>query len=173
MRLEGKKVLTVLDDNFNDLELWYPVYRLQEEGATTHFAGPEADKQYKGQFGIPATSDFAYADINPDDYDALLIPGGWAPDKIRRFPEALDIVRAMDKAGKTIGSICHAGWVLVSADVLKGVKSTSTPAIKDDMANAGADWVNEETVVDGHMISSRSPADMPVYVKAIADHIAK
>lgn len=173
MRLKDKKVITFVDNEYNDLELWYPIYRLQEEGATVHIVGEKADETYKGQAGLPAKADYAYADINPDDYDGLLVPGGWAPDRIRRYPEALEIVRALDQAKKPIGAICHAGWVLVSADILKGVKTTSTPAIQDDMRNAGAEWVNEVTVVDGHIISSRSPADMPVYVKAYADKLAE
>lgn len=173
MRLKDKKVLTVVDHEYNDLELWYPIFRLQEEGATVHIAGPEANTVYNGQSGIPATTDYAYTDINADDYDGILVPGGWAPDKIRRYEEVLDIIRAMDKDEKPIGQICHAGWVLASADVVKGKKVTSTPAIKDDMKNAGATWVDEETVVDGHIISSRRPTDMPTYVKAYADKLAE
>lgn len=172
MRLKDKKVITVVDHEYNDLELWYPIFRLQEEGATVHIVGEKANTTYNGQAGIPATTDYAYTDINVDDYDGILVPGGWAPDKLRRYPEVLEIVRALDQAEKPIGQICHAGWVLVSADVLKGKKVTSTPAIKDDMENAGATWVDEETVVDGHIISSRRPADMPTYVKAYADKLA-
>lgn len=173
MRLKDKKVITFVDNDYNDLELWYPIYRLQEEGATVHIVGAKADETYKGQAGLPAKTDYAYADINPSDYDGLLVPGGWAPDRIRRYQEALDIVRTLDKDEKPIGQICHAGWVLASADVVKGKKVTSTPAIQDDMKNAGADWVDEVTVVDGHIVSSRSPADMPVYVKAYADKLAE
>lgn len=173
MRLKDKKVLTVVDEEYNDLELWYPIFRLQEEGATVHIAGPEANKAYKGQAGIPATTDYAYSDIKAKDYDGILIPGGWAPDRIRRYEEVLEIVREMDKDGKPIGHICHGGWVLASADIIKGRKVTSTPAIKDDMVNAGATWVDEETVVDDHIITSRRPSDMPKYVKAYADKLAE
>lgn len=169
MSLQGKKILTFVDEDYNDLELWYPIYRVQEEGATVHVVGEKANETYTGQAGLPATTDYAFSDINPEDYDGVLIPGGWAPDRLRRYPEALEIVRALDKAEKAIGQICHAGWVLVSADILEGRKVTSTPAIKDDMKNAGANWVNEETVVDGHIVSSRRPDDMPVYVKAYID----
>jgi len=173
MRLKDKKVITVVDEEYNDLELWYPIFRLQEEGATVHIVGPEAGKAYKGQAGLPATTDYAYADINAEDYDGILVPGGWAPDKIRRYEEVLDIIRKMDKDEKPIGQICHAGWVLASAGVVKGRKVTSTPAIKDDMTNAGANWVDEKTVVDGHIVSSRRPSDMPTYVKAYADKLAE
>lgn len=173
MRLKDKKVMTVVDDEYNDLELWYPIFRLQEEGATVHIVGPEAATVYNGQSGIPATTDYAYTDVNADDYDGILVPGGWAPDRIRRYEEVLDIIRAMDKDEKAIGQICHAGWVLASAGVVKGRKVTSTPAIQDDMKNAGATWVDEETVVDGHIISSRRPSDMPTYIKAYADKLAE
>ncbi len=173
MRLKDKKVITVVDQDYNDLELWYPIFRLQEEGATVRIVGKEANKVYHGQSGIPAETDYAFTDINIDDYDGILVPGGWAPDKLRRYPEVLDFVRKLDQADKTIGQICHAGWVLVSADILKNRKVTSTPAIKDDMVNAGATWVDEETVVDGNIVSSRRPSDMPTYVKAYADRLAE
>ena len=165
MRLTGKKVLSFVHHEFEDLELWYPILRLREEGAEVHLAGEEAGKKYIGKYGVPAESDFAYGDITPSDYDAILVPGGWAPDKIRRFPEVLNIVQYMDKNEKPIGQICHAGWVLISADILKGRKVTSTPGIKDDMVNAGAEWIDEPVVVDGHLVSSRRPPDLPDYLR--------
>ncbi|MBB5180767.1 protease I [Planomicrobium koreense] len=165
MKLTGKKILSFVHHDFEDLELWYPILRLREEGAEVHLAGEEKGKDYIGKYGVPATSDFAWGDITPSDYDALLVPGGWAPDKIRRFPEVLNIVRYMDKNNKPIGQICHAGWVLISADILKGRKVTSTPGIKDDMANAGAEWIDEAVVVDGNLISSRRPPDLPDYLR--------
>src|SRR5690625_243229 len=173
MRLKGKKIVAVVEDLYNDLEHWYPVYRMREEGAEVIIAGPEANKTYNGQSGIPAQTDVAFSDIDAKDYDGILIPGGWAPDRLRRYPELLEFVRKMNDAKKPIGQICHAGWVLVSANILKGKKVTSTPAIKDDMRNAGADWVNEECVVDGNIVSSRRPDDMPVYAKAFADLVAE
>jgi|SRR5699024_104875 len=173
MRLQGKKIVAVVAEDYNDLEHWYPVYRMQEEGAQVDIAGAEANATYQGQSGIPAETSLAFSDLKAENYDGILIPGGWAPDKLRRYPELLEFVRAMDKAEKTIGQICHAGWVLVSADILKGRKVTSTPAIKDDMKNAGANWVDEECVVDGNIVSSRRPGDMPVYAKAFADQVAK
>lgn len=173
MRLKDKKVITLVDHEFEDLELWYPVLRLQEEGTTVHLVGPEANVEYIGQKGIPAKSDYAYSDVNVADYDGILVPGGWAPDKIRRYPEALNLIKAMDEAQKPIGQICHAGWVLISANILRGKNVTSTPAIKDDMTNAGANWTDEPLVVDGHIFSSRRPADLPQYVKAFADKLAE
>jgi len=173
MRLKNKKVIALVEHEFEDLELWYPVLRLQEEGADVHFVGDEANKKYIGKFGVPAESAYAFTDIRAEDYDAILVPGGWAPDKLRRYPEVLDFIKVMDKAKKPIGQICHAGWVLISADVLQGKEVTSTPGIKDDMTNAGATWSDEAVVVDGHLISSRRPPDLPPYVKAFADKLAE
>lgn len=169
MRLAHKKVIAILDHDFEDLELWYPVLRLQEEGAQVDLVGKEANKTYTGKYGVPAESVYAFTDIDADNYDAILVPGGWAPDKLRRYPEVLTFIQKMDKAKKPIGQICHAGWVLISANILNGKKVTSTPGIKDDMENAGAIWVDEPVVVDGHIISSRRPPDLPQYVKTFAD----
>ena len=108
------KVITLIHEDFEDLELWYPALRLREEGVTVHFVGESRGTTCHGKYGVPATSDFAFADVRAADYDGLLVPGGWAPDKLRRFPECLSLVRAFDEARKPIGQICHAGWVLVS-----------------------------------------------------------
>lgn len=164
MRLKGHKVIALVDHEFDDLELWYPVLRLREEGAQVDLVGPKADTTYVGKDGVPVDSDYAFGDVNPDDYDAVIIPGGWAPDKIRRFDEVKDLVRKMNDDKKTIGQICHAGWVTISADILEGKTVTSTPGIKDDMKNAGATWVNEAVVTDGHLVSSRRPPDLPEYL---------
>ncbi|MEK3888741.1 type 1 glutamine amidotransferase domain-containing protein [Bacillus sp. FSL K6-3431] len=173
MRLQNKKVIALIEDEFEDLELWYPILRLQEEGAEVHLVGKEAHKKYIGKYGVPAQSDYSFSEIRAEDYDAILVPGGWAPDKLRRYEEVLEFVRVMDKAKKPIGQICHAGWVLISAKILSGKKVTSTPGIKDDMTNAGAMWSDEAVVVDGHLISSRRPPDLPPYVKAFADILAE
>lgn len=160
------KILSFIDNDFEDLEFWYPVLRLQEAGYTLEVAGELAEHRYIGKYGVPALSTMSYSDVNPADYDGILIPGGWAPDKIRRFPEALDIVRQMDSDKKTIGQICHAGWVTISAGILKGKHVTSTPGIRDDMTNAGSLWHDEAVVVDGNLVSSRRPPDLPEYMKA-------
>ncbi|MTH53628.1 DJ-1/PfpI/YhbO family deglycase/protease [Bacillus mangrovi] len=172
MRLENKKVIQLVSSEFEDLELWYPVLRLQEEGATVHIAGEKANETYIGKYGVPVTSDFAFADISPEEYDAILVPGGWSPDKLRRYPEVLEMVRYMDKHEKPIGQICHAGWVLISAGILKGRNVTSTPGIKDDMTNAGAIWHDVAVITDGHIVSSRRPPDLPQYAKEFADLLA-
>ncbi|MFO7849592.1 MAG: type 1 glutamine amidotransferase domain-containing protein [Spirochaetia bacterium] len=160
-----KQILAVIHDYFEDLELWYPVIRLREEGFTVVLAGEEKGRTYHGKHGVPAIADIAYDEIDSGEYSGMVIPGGWAPDKIRRFSAVLDAVRRMYKESKPIAQICHAGWVPISAGILKGVRVTSTPAIKDDMKNAGALWEDKEVVVDNHIVSSRSPQDLPVYVK--------
>lgn len=162
-----KKILCCVADIFEDLELWYPVIRLREEGYEVLLVGDEAGKTYKGKHGVPAVSDLAFKDVRAEDYQGLLIPGGFAPDKMRRIPEARTLVKEMDEAKKPIAQICHAGWLPISAGILKGRRVTSVDAIKDDMINAGAEWVDEEVVVDGNLISSRTPKDLPAYAKAI------
>ncbi|MDX5473909.1 MAG: type 1 glutamine amidotransferase [Bacillaceae bacterium] len=173
MKLTGKKVIQIVSNDFEDLELWYPVLRLREEGATVDIVGEKAQEKYIGKYGVPIMSDYAFKDINPNDYDALLVPGGWSPDLLRRFDEVLNMVQVMDKQQKPIGQICHAGWVLISAKILQGKKVTSTPGIKDDMVNAGATWVDEPVVVDGHIISSRRPPDLPDYMREFIGVLGK
>ena len=173
MRLAGKQVVCFVESEFEDLELWYPVLRLREEGAVVHLVGPKANHVYIGKYGVPCETDKGMAEIDPADYAGVLVPGGWAPDKLRRYPEVLSFVAAMHEAKKPIGHICHAGWVLASAKILRGVTTTSTPGIKDDIENAGATWVDEEVVVDGHIVGSRRPPDLPAYAKAFADLLAE
>ena len=166
----SKKILQLISADFEDLEVWYPVYRSREEGWQVDFAA-ETPGLYHGKYGVPCNVELSFKDVNPDDYDGLLVPGGWAPDKLRRFPEVLDLVRKMNADDKPIGEICHAGWVLISANILRGRKVTSTPGIKDDMKNAGAIWLDEETVVDGNIISGRRPPDLPSYAKAFVEAV--
>ncbi len=173
MRLENKKIIALIDHDFEDLELWYPVHRLREEGAQVDLVGQEAKKTYIGKYGVPAESDYTFGEINPDDYDAILVPGGWAPDKLRRFPEVINMVQAMDAQEKPIGQICHAGWVLISANILQGRKVTSTPGIKDDMTNAGATWIDTPALSDGHIVSSRRPPDLPDYMREFINVLEK
>ena len=173
MKLKGMKIIQLVSDDFEDLELWYPVLRLREEGAEVKIVGEEKGKTYTGKYGVPVVSDLSFDEINADEFDAILVPGGWAPDKLRRYPEVLRMVRAMHEKKKPIGQICHAGWVLISAKILDGRKVTSTPGIKDDMENAGAVWVNEPVVVDGHIVSSRRPPDLPDYLRELIKVLSK
>ncbi|HMP74092.1 MAG TPA: type 1 glutamine amidotransferase domain-containing protein [Kiritimatiellia bacterium] len=164
-----KKILAFVDDIYEDLELWYPKLRLEEEGWTVTVAGPETNRIYKGKHGYPCQANTDIADAESTDYDALLVPGGFAPDKLRRDANVLRLVREFNQQGKPIAFICHAGWILISADILRGRKATSTVGIKDDMINAGAEWVNEPLVVDRNLISSRTPVDLHLFAKALVD----
>lgn len=161
------KIASYVYDDFEDLEFWYPTYRLREAGYTVDVVGERKGATYVGKYGVPATSTHGFDDLHHRDYDGVLVPGGWAPDKLRRFPAVLDFVRAMDAKGALIGQICHAGWVLISAGILTGRRVTSTPGIRDDMTNAGAIWVDEAVVVDGNLVSSRRPPDLPEYGRAL------
>ena len=161
------RVISLLYDDVEDLEFWYPTLRLREAGATVEVAGEAAGKKYTGKYGLPAEAEIGFGEIDPSEYDGVLVPGGWAPDKLRRFPEVLELVRTLNEEGKIIGEICHAGWVLISAGILDGRKVTSTPGIKDDMVNAGAVWLDEAVVVDRNIVSSRRPPDLPEYAKAL------
>jgi protease I len=169
MRLKGQRIACLVADEFEDLELWYPVIRCREEGAVVELVGETRGAVYTGKYGLPATADVAFADAREAAYDALLVPGGWAPDKLRRFPAVLSLVREMDRKGKPIGQICHAGWVLASAGILTGRRVTSTPGIRDDMSNAGAEWVDAPVVVDRNVVSSRRPPDLPDYMRAFME----
>lgn len=173
LRLTGKRVIALVDEEFEDLELWYPIYRVREEGAEVHLVGPEKGKKYIGKYGVPAEAEYSFEEIDAKDYDGILVPGGWAPDKLRRYGKVLEMVKELHAAKKPIGQICHAGWVLISAKILQGVTVTSTPGIRDDMENAGAIWKDEAVVVDGHIISARRPPDLPPYGKAFVDALAK
>ena len=166
MEIKNKKIAAIIHEIFEDLELWYPVIRLREAGAEVVLAGEKAGAQYTGKHGLPARADIGYDNLSADEYDGLLIPGGYAPDKMRRYPQVLEFVEKMNESGKPIGIICHAGWVTISAGILKGRKATSVGAIKDDMINAGVQWVDEPVVVDKNLVSSRTPADLPEYMKA-------
>jgi len=166
MSLHNKTVICLLDDEFEDLELWYPVYRTREAGATVLFAGPVKGAKHIGKYGVPAIADLSFDEVNSEDIIGLLVPGGWAPDKLRRYPKVLQLVQQLDQQNKPIGQICHAGWVLISAKILDGRQVTSTPGIRDDMENAGAVWHDKEVVVDNNLISARRPPDLPAYAQA-------
>jgi protease I len=166
MLLQGKTVLFFAGPLYEDLVLWYPKIRLEEEGARTIVAGI-GEKIYNGKRGYPVTVDTQVSDLSSADYDGLVIPGGFAPDQLRRFEKVLQLTREIYQAGKPVGFICHAGWVPISAKILKGKRATSVRAIKDDMENAGVIWEDSPVVVDGNLISSRTPADLPQFCKAL------
>lgn len=167
-----KKVLQLVSNDFEDLELWCPVMRLREEGVQVDLVA-EKPGLYHGKYGVPCEVEMSFNDVEAKDYDGILVPGGWAPDKLRRFPKVLELVAEMDKSGKLIGQICHAGWVLASAKVLQGRRVTSTPGIKDDMTNAGATWLDQPCVVDKNIVSARRPPDIPEYMKSLVEVLNK
>jgi protease I len=170
--LSGTRVLVLAADLFEDMELLYPVARLTEEGAAVTVAGLD-DQPVHGKKGYgPLPVDTTVDQVKESDFEGLVIPGGFAPDKLRRSETVLDLVRAFDTAGKPVAFICHAGWVPISAKIVKGRRATSVGAIRDDMVNAGVDWVDEAVVVDGTLISARTPADLGPWMKALIAALA-
>lgn len=173
MALAGQRVLLLAADQFEDSELLYPLYRLREEGVAVTVAGldeqPLTGKKGHGPLDVDTTVDR----VTADDFDALVVPGGYAPDKLRRSEAVLALVRDFDSVGKPVAFICHAGWVPISARIIKGRRATSAPAIRDDMVNAGAEWVDEAAVVDGNLISARGPADLGPWMKALLTALEK
>jgi protease I len=166
MILQGKKVAVFLEKMYEDLEFWYPYLRMKEEGAEVVVIAPKADT-YKGKHGLPAQADQAIIAVKDDEFHGLIIPGGYSPDHMRRTPEMVDFVRKMNDSGKMIAAVCHGPWMLASAGIIKGKKLTSFFSIKDDLINAGAEWIDQEVVCDGNLITSRSPHDLPAFCKAI------
>jgi protease I len=173
MEIKNKKILMFVEDEYEDLELQYPRYRMMEAGAKVVVAGPEALKVYKGKQGYPCKAELSIKDLQVDDYIGLIIPGGYAPDKLRQDPKVLEITRQLFEKGKLIAYICHAGWIPISAGIIKGIKCTSYETIKDDMINAGANWVDEPVVVDKNIISSRFPDDLTHFCSAILKFLAE
>lgn len=165
--LAGKKIIILTEQQFNDQEFWYPFYRLKEAGATVTVTGSGSADKYTGKAGTETAVDMSADSINPDQYDGIIIPGGFAPDFMRRYPAMVSLVKKIAEAGKVTASICHGGWMLASAGILKGKNVTSFFAIKDDLVNAGANWTDEEVVVDGNLITSRVPDDLPVFMKTV------
>lgn len=171
-QLQIARVLMFVGDTYEELELWYPKYRIEEDGAHVILAGPEAEKTYLGKKGYPCKSDAAIMDMAAEDFDGLVIPGGFMPDALRRDENVLNLVKAFDKQGKMIAAICHGGWIPISAGVCRGIRMTGSLGIKDDLTNAGAVWEDSPVVIDRHFISSRSPRDLPQFGKAIIRMLA-
>lgn len=161
-----KKVAVLVEDNYQVLEVWYPYLRLREEGIQTVLVGT-GKKEYKSKEGYLAQEELSIKKAKVVDFDAVVVPGGYAPDILRRHAEVNDFVRDMFKQGKLVAAICHAGWVLVSAGILRGKKATGFSAIKDDLVNAGAEFIDKEVVVDGNLITSRNPYDLPAFCREI------
>ncbi|MDO8489323.1 MAG: type 1 glutamine amidotransferase domain-containing protein [Candidatus Omnitrophota bacterium] len=167
-----KKVAVLVEDNYQVLEVWYPYLRLREEGLRVVLVGT-GKKEYKSKEGYPAEEELSIKSVKADDFDAVVIPGGYAPDILRRYAEVNKFVKEMFEQGKVVASICHGGWVLASAGVLKGKTATSFSAIKDDVINAGAKFLDQEVVVDGNLITSRKPEDLPAFCKEIIKKLTR
>jgi protease I len=172
MQLKGKRVAILAENMYQEMELWVPYYRLKEEGAEVHVVGTGA-KAYTSKHGYPVTADVQAEQVNAAEYDAVVIPGGFAPDLMRRSPAMVKLVREAFQHGKLVAAICHAGWMPVSAGILRGKRATSFFSIKDDLVNAGATWVDEEVVVDGNLVTSRKPDDLPAFCREIVRALAK
>ena len=171
MELKGRKVIILIENMYNEFEYWYPYYRLKEAGAEIVTVGT-GSVQYTSKAGLPASADMDVKNINAADIDGIIIPGGYAPDYMRRHTGMVKLVRDTNDLGKVIAAICHAGWMLASAEIVNKRRVTSFFAIKDDLIHAGADWVDEEVAIDGNLITSRTPDDLPAFMKAFISALA-
>ena len=173
MNLKGKKIAIMLEREYQELEVWYPLYRLREEGAAVTLVAPKAGQTYPSKLGYPCVSDTAAGAVSGGDFDAVIVPGGWCPDFMRRDESMIRFIQQAAAAKIILAAICHGGWMLCCTDALRGKRATSFVAIKHDMINAGANWVDEECVVDGKLITSRKPDDLPAFCQAIIAALAK
>jgi protease I len=169
--LAGKRVALLVEEQYQDMEVWVPYYRLLEAGARVDFVGQKAGQIYKGKFGYPVAATASYADVSAKTLDAVIVPGGFAPDFLRRYPEPARLVKDVFAAGKVTASICHGAWLLCTADVLRGKNATCFYAIADDVKNAGAKYSDAEVVVDGNLITSRKPEDLPAFCAALVANL--
>ncbi len=166
MELQGKKIAILVDNIYQEMEVWYPYFRLQEAGAQIVTVGAKAGETYTSKLGYPVKCDKSYDEVRASDFDGVVVPGGYAPDHIRRHPKALKLVKDLDAEGKLVAAICHGPWVLCSADILRGRKATCFFAIKDDVVHAGARYEDAEVVVDGNLVTSRKPEDLPAFCRS-------
>ncbi len=171
--LLGKRILAFVGDIYEDLELWYPKLRLIEAGATVIVAGEAASTVYLGKNGYPCKSDICIAEAKSSEFDAVLLPGGFMPDRLRRLDSVKRLIAEFSEQNKCVAAICHGGWLAISAEVYRGVRVTGSPGIKDDLVNAGAIWEDSAVVVDRHFVSSRKPDDLPWFTSAMIDVIAR
>jgi len=173
MRLLDKKIAFLIDEGFEDLEFWVTVMRLREEGARVTIISPDAKKHFHGKNGLAGSADVSIGEVQAADFDAVVVPGGWAPDKMRRYPAVLELVRELHAAGRIVGLICHAGLVAISAGIVKGSKATGSLGIKDDLVNAGAVWVDQPAFRDGNLVWGRVVADIPDFCRELVAAIER
>ena len=173
MELQGKTIAILVDNIYQEMEVWYPLYRLREAGANVVTVGAQAGTTYTSKLGYPCAADQAYDQVTAKDFDGVIIPGGYAPDHMRRHARCNQLVHDLNKQGKLVAAICHGGWVLCSSNMLKGRRATSFFAIKDDLANAGALWEDAEVVVDGNLVTSRKPDDLPAFCRAAIEVLSQ
>ena len=171
MSLEGKRIAVMVDQGYQELEIWYPYYRFIEAGADVKLVGPKAKTTYPSKLGYPCETHVAAGEVKGSDFDAIVIPGGWAPDFMRRDASMIRFLQQAVDADKVIAAICHGGWMLCSTGAVKGKLATCFVAIKDDLINAGANYVDQDVVVDGNLITSRKPDDLPAFCKAMAERL--
>ncbi len=169
MTLKRKSIAILVEQDYQDQEVWYPYFRLLEEEAKISIVAPKSGQVYLSKHGYPIKSTVSSTAALRREFDAVIIPGGWAPDYLRRDPNMAKLVRKIHDSGGVVAAICHGGWLLVSADILRGRMATSFFAIKDDMVAAGANWVDQETVKDGNIITARKPEDLPRFVRTLID----
>jgi len=172
MKLKGKRIAVLVEQQYEVLELWYPVLRCREAGAEVVVVGPRKEI-FPSKHGYQAKADLPAAEVQVEQLDAVIIPGGYAPDHMRRHPEMVGLVHDAAVAGKVIAAICHGGWMLCSAGILKDKKATGFFAIKDDMVNAGATYLDQEVVRDGNLITSRVPDDLPAFCRTIIEALSQ
>jgi protease I len=165
--MAAKRIAIMVDEMYQVIEVWFPYYRLKEEGLEVDFVAAEAKKEYHSREGYPCVSDIAAGDAKAADYDCLIVPGGFAPDFMRRSAAVIKFANDMVNADRVIAAICHGGWLLCSTKAYKGKKATCFMAIKDDIKNAGAEYIDQQCVVDGNLITSRKPDDLPAFCQAI------
>jgi len=173
MDISAAHIAVLAENQYQELELWYPVLRFREEGAHVTVVGPRADQVYGSKLGYPVVPDVAVTDVSPDDFDCVIVPGGFAPEQLRRNRDMLDLVRGVSERDGIVAAICHAGWVLASAGLAKGRKLTCVSVIQDDVKAAGAEYVDQPVVRDGNLITSRLPNDLPEFCRAIAEALAE
>ena len=173
-QLSGKRIAILVDNFYQEMEIWYPLFRFKEAGAEVVTVGPRAGETYTSKLGYPCKADKSFDEVSATDFDGVVVPGGYAPDHIRRHAMANQLVKELDRQGKLVAAICHGGWVLCSAgSLLKGRRATSFFAIKDDMVNAGAQWEDAEVVVDRNLVTSRKPEDLPAFCRAAIEVLTR